>query len=143
MLNLTKETLHLLREQILRQRELNPRDRGGRGWQSKKYTDQPFAWFEDVYRAVELQEGVIVSWWMNVNTLGEYTNWHAHHPWPKVGVLYVAVPAGLIEFRQGGSYWRETPKPGDLLVFAGELEHRVLPNTSNEVRISIAFNFKR
>ena len=126
-----------LAEQIQTQRELNPRDRGGRGWQSRTYTDQPFAWFDDVYRTVEAEVGAIDSWWMNVNTPGEYTGWHSHSRWSKVGVLYVQVPAGAIEFRQGGAYWTESPKPGDLLVFPGDLEHRVLPNTSEQVRISI------
>ena len=143
MFSLTKETLYLLREQILRQRELDPRDRGSRGWQSRPYTDQPFAWFEETYRAVEAEQGAIDSWWMNANTAGEYTGWHAHHRWTRVGVLYVAVPAGLIEFRKGGAYWTESPKAGDLLVFPGDLEHRVLPNTSEAVRISVAFNFKK
>lgn len=132
-----------LAEQILLQREFDPRDRGSRGWQSKTYTDQPFAWFNDVYQTVEAQEGFIDSWWMNANTAGEYTGWHSHSRWSKVGVLYVAVPSGDIEFKQGGAYWTESPKPGDLLVFHGDLEHRVLPNTSSDVRISIAFNFKR
>jgi hypothetical protein len=130
-------------EQIQQQRDLNPRDRGTRGWQSKTYTDQPFAWFNAVYRAVEAEQGPIDSWWFNVNTPGEYTGWHAHDRWHKVGVLYVQIPAGLIEFRQGGAYWTETPQAGDLLVFPGSLEHRVLPNSSKDVRISIAFNFKR
>ena len=135
--------IDLVREQILLQRELNPRDRGGRGWQSRTYTDQPFAWFESVYKAVEAEQGPIDSWWMNVNIPGEYTGWHSHSRWDRVGVLYVQVPAGLIEFRQGAAYWTETPKAGDLLVFPGSLEHRVLPNTSKDVRISVAFNFKR
>jgi hypothetical protein len=132
-----------LAEQIKLQRDLNPRDRGSRGWQSVPYTSQPFPWFDSVYKAVEAQEGAIDSWWFNVNTPGEYTGWHAHVRWPKVGVLYVQVPAGDIEFRQGASYWTETPKPGDLLVFPGELEHRVKPNASSSIRISVAFNFKR
>jgi hypothetical protein len=130
-------------EQIQQQRDLNLRDRGQRGWQSKSYTDQPFAWFDAVYRAVEAQEGSIDSWWFNVNTPGEYTGWHSHSRWARVGVLYIAVPAGAIEFRQGGAYWTESPKPGDLLVFPGSLEHRVLPNTSSDTRISVAFNFNR
>jgi hypothetical protein len=130
-------------EQIQQQRDLNPRDRGSRGWQSRPRTDQPFAWFETVYRAVEAEQGPIDSWWFNVNTQGEYTRWHAHDRWHKVSVLYVQVPAGDIEFRQGGAYWTESPRAGDLLVFPGSLEHRVLPNTSGQVRISIAFNFKR
>jgi hypothetical protein len=129
--------------QIQHQRDLDPRDRGTRGWQSRPYTGQPFPWFESVYRAVEAQEGAIDSWWFNVNTQGEHTGWHSHSRWARVGVLYVQVPAGLIEFRQGGAYWRETTKAGDLLVFPGSLEHRVLPNTSEQVRISIAFNFKK
>jgi hypothetical protein len=131
-----------LKDHILLQHELNPRDRGSRGWQSKTYTDQPFPWFEDVYRAVEAQEGSIDSWWMNVNTPGEYTGWHSHSRWNKVSVLYVQVPNGDIEFKQGGAYWRETPKAGDLLVFPGVLEHRVLKNMSEDFRISVAFNFK-
>ena len=132
-----------LAEQIQAQRRLDPQDRSGRGWQSRTYTDQPFPWFESVYQAVEAEQGSIDSWWFNVNTQGEYTGWHSHSRWARVGVLYVQVPGGDIEFRQGGAYWTESPKPGDLLVFAGELEHRVLPNTSKDVRISVAFNFKR
>ena len=132
-----------LAELIQHERELNPRDRDGRGWQSKAYTDQPFDWFASTYKAVEAEAGEIDSWWMNVNTPGEYTGWHAHHRWPRVAVLYISVPGGDIEFRQGGAYWTETTKQGDLLVFSGDLEHRVLPNTSNDVRISVAFNFKK
>jgi hypothetical protein len=30
-----------------------------------------------------------------------------------------------------------------LLVFPGKLDHRVRPNNSEQVRISVAFNFKR
>jgi len=138
----TLADIDLLREQIMLQRELNPRDRGGRGWQSVPYTSQPFSWFESTYQQVQAEQGPIDSWWMNVNTPGEYTGWHAHHSWDKVAVLYVAVPGGAIEFRQGAAYWTETPRAGDLLVFPGSLEHRVRPNASNQVRVSIAFNFK-
>ena len=127
---------------ILEQRRLNPRDRAGRGWQSREYTDQPFSWFESVYQQVVEKQGAVDSWWFNVNTQGEYTGWHAHNRWTRVGVLYVSAPAGDIEFRQGGAYWCETPKQGDLLVFPGKLDHRVLPNTSLDIRISVAFNFK-
>ena len=127
---------------ILEQRRLNPRDRNGRGWQSRAYTDQPFAWFESVYNSVVAEQGAVDSWWFNVSTTGEYTGWHAHNRWTRVGVLYVSVPAGDIEFRQGEGYWTETPKQGDLLVFPGKLTHRVRSNNSQAVRISIAFNFK-
>ena len=132
-----------LAELIQEQRELDHRRRLGAGWQSRAYTDQPFAWFESVYNSVVEQQGAVDSWWFNVNLQGEGTGWHAHHRWTRVGVLYVTVPAGDIEFRQGGAYWTETPKQGDLLVFPGKLDHRVRPNTSTEQRISVAFNFKR
>jgi quercetin dioxygenase-like cupin family protein len=132
-----------LANHIVEQRRQNPQDRNGRGWQSQAYRDQPFDWFDSVYKAVEAEAGEIDSWWMNANTPGEYTGWHAHHRWPRVAVLYVSVPAGVIEFKQGGAYWTETPQRGDLLVFPGDLEHRVRPNTSKDVRISVAFNFKK
>jgi hypothetical protein len=131
-----------LAEHIVEQRRRNPQDRNGKGWQSQAYRDQPFAWFDSVYKVVEAEAGEIDSWWFNVNTPGEYTGWHAHHRWPRVAVLYVSVPAGVIEFRQGGAYWTETPEQGDLLIFPGKLDHRVRPNTSTEQRISVAFNFK-
>ena len=131
-----------LAELIQHERELNLRDRDGRGWQSVPYTGQPFAWFDSVYQAVEAEVGEIDSWWFNVNTTREYTGWHAHHRWSKVAVLYVSVPGGDIEFRQGEGYWTETPQAGDLLVFPGSLEHQVRPNASGAVRISVAFNFK-
>jgi hypothetical protein len=132
-----------LAEQIQQQRELDHRRRYGAGWQSIGYTGQPFAWFDATYRAVEAQEGAIDTWWFNANLQGEGTGWHSHSQWARVGVLYISVPAGLIEFKKGEAYWTESPRAGDLLVFAGSLEHRVLPNTSEQVRISVAFNFKR
>ena len=131
-----------LAEHIREQRRLNPRDRQGRGWQSVKYHSQPFSWFASVYSSVEEQAGTIDSWWFNVNETTEYTNWHAHVNHTTVAVLYVTVPGGSIEFRQGEGAWTETPNAGDLLIFPGSLEHRVQLNTSNDIRISVAFNFK-
>lgn len=131
-----------LSELIVEQRRLNPRDRQGRGWQSQRYDSQPFPWFDSVYQQVEQQLGPIDSWWFNVNESTEYTNWHAHNNHSQVAVLYVAVPGGAIEFRRGEEIRRETPKSGDLLVFLGTLEHRVLPNKSGDCRVSVAFNLK-
>jgi quercetin dioxygenase-like cupin family protein len=132
-----------LAEQILLRRELDHRRRYGAGWQSIGYTGQPFPWFESVYRAVEAEQGAIDTWWFNANLQGEGTGWHSHSRWARVGVLYVQVPGGDIEFRQGGAYWTESPQAGDLLVFPGDLEHRVLTNHSTDFRISVVFNFKR
>lgn len=129
-----------LAERIIEQRRLNPRDRQGRGWQSVRYHSQPFPWFDSVYRAVEAELGTIDAWWFNVNESTEYTNWHAHPNHRMVAVLYVTVPGGAIEFKDGASYWQKIPKPGDLLIFSGKLEHRVLSNENKDARISIAFN---
>jgi hypothetical protein len=131
-----------LAELIQQQRELDHRRRYGAGWQSIGYTGQPFAWFDATYRAVEVEVGSIDTWWFNANLQGEGTGWHTHSQWERVGVLYVQVPGGDIEFKKGEAYWTESPQAGDLLVFPGSLEHRVLPNSSEQVRISIAFNFK-
>lgn len=132
-----------LADLISEQRRLNPKDREGRGWQSDRYHSQPFSWFESVYCAVEQQVGSIDAWWFNVNESTEYTNWHAHNNHKTVAVLYVTVPGGAIEFKEGEGYWQETPSAGDLLVFSGSLEHRVLPNPNRDPRISVAFNFKK
>jgi hypothetical protein len=129
-----------LGDEIVALRKEDSRYRGLSGWQSKPYTSQPFSWFEDVYSSVEQQIGPIDSFWFNVNTTGEGTGWHSHSRYRTVAVLYVTVPSGNIEFRQGEAYWRETPKSGELLVFPGSLEHRVLANTSTDCRISVAFN---
>ena len=129
-----------LGDEIVALRRQDTRDLGTRGWQSKPYTSQPFSWFDEVYSSVKQQIGVIDSFWFNVNTPGESTGWHSHSRYRTVAVLYISVPGGDIEFRQGGAYWRETPRAGDLLVFPGSLEHRVLSNTSTDCRISVAFN---
>lgn len=129
-----------LGDEIVALRKQDTRNLGSRGWQSKPYTSQPFFWFADVYRSVEQHLGAIDSFWFNVNTHGEGTGWHSHSRYKTVAVLYISVPGGDIEFRQGEAYWTETPKAGDLLVFSGSLEHRVLSNDTKDYRISIAFN---
>ena len=129
-----------LGDEIVALRRKDTRNQGSRGWQSNPYTSQPFSWFEEVYHSVEQQIGPIDSFWFNVNTRGQSTGWHSHSRYCTVAVLYVTVPSGDIEFRQGEAYWSETPKSGDLLVFPGSLEHRVLANTSTDCRISVAFN---
>ena len=129
-----------LGNEIVALRREDTGNRGSRGWQSKPYTSQPFSWFDEVYSSVKQQIGPIDSFWFNVNTTGEGTGWHSHSRYQTVAVLYISVPSGDIEFRQGGAYWTETPRAGDLLVFPGSLEHRVLANNSTDYRISVAFN---
>ena len=57
-------------------------------------------------------------------------------------MLYVQVPenSGGIEFRRQEEYQVFYPTAGDFIEFSGNLAHRVLPNLSDDYRISVAFN---
>lgn len=85
----------------------------------------------------------VMRLWINVNGPGHYNKWHTHGL-SNVAVLYVSVPenSGDIEFRRGDETYKITPKVGQLIMFPGTLEHRVLENKSSEKRISIAINLK-
>ena len=75
---------------------------------------------------------------------------HDHSDSPLSGVYYVSIPkgAGAIEFRdprfRGGDHnWAIYPKPGELIMFPGWLEHKVRPTFKRKEsrdRISVAFN---
>ena len=82
--------------------------------------------------------------WFNVNSPGHSNRWHKHSRDELVTVTYVKTNpnSGAIEFRQDDYTYAYTPNPGEILVFPGAIEHRVLENISNESRISIACNFK-
>lgn len=137
-----------IKEEIIKQRLENYRYREKRGWQSKGLINQPFAWlnaaFDQILNIIG-KEYVLDRWWMNVNTDGEYTDWHQHHTWEKVAVLYINCPinCGNIEFRKKEEYFSISPNNGDLIVFPGNLEHRVQKNNSQDYRVSVAFNFKK
>jgi hypothetical protein len=82
--------------------------------------------------------------WFNVNGTGHSNRWHKHSRDELVTVTYVKTnpDSGAIEFRHGDYTYACTPNPGEILVFSGAIEHRVLENISDESRISIACNFK-
>ena len=75
---------------------------------------------------------------------------HDHSDSPLSGVYYVSIPkgSGAIEFRdprfRGGDHnWAIFPKPGELIMFPGWLEHKVRPTfkeANDRDRISVAFN---
>lgn len=83
--------------------------------------------------------------WFNINGPGHSNRWHKHSKDEIVSVAYVNADSlsGAIEFRDGGKTFSYAPIPGDLLIFDGSVEHRVLENNSNIQRISIACNFKK
>jgi hypothetical protein len=112
------------------------------GWQGViEHHDLP--WVEELRNTIEtITVKTTRRFWFNVNGPGHYNVWHRHFNDCHAAVLYIKVPenSGSIEFRQGDELAQISPKPGMLLVFPGTLEHRVLPNLSDDVRISLATN---
>jgi uncharacterized protein (TIGR02466 family) len=55
-------------------------------------------------------------------------------------------PARMMDFQRSclvsDEYFSHQPKVGELLLFPSWLPHFVLPNTSNEERISVSFNIE-
>jgi hypothetical protein len=89
----------------------------------------------------ELRSG----FWLNAMSPGQSTSRHSHEENDEVlsGVYYVTAQAdsGDILFHDPPFETRVTPQAGLLLLFAPELAHSVEPNTSDQLRLSIAFNF--
>lgn len=120
--------------------------RGGRNgtWHSVRNQDNPYPWFQNTYDrvATAVQPLIIDQWWFNCGETGDEYLWHSHKPHRYSAVLYLKVPekSGGIEFRKYEEYQIFHPKAGDFIKFAGNLAHRVLPNLSDDYRISVAFN---
>jgi len=134
-----------VRTEILSLRQSQPQDRAQRAWQSRPTREIP-DWLASLHDCVwDIVGRDLTSdlWWANVADQGCRTEWHDHPRFDRVAVAYVTEDNSSIEFREGAGYWQETPKQGDLLVFSGQLAHRILPNTNKDVRISVAFNFKK
>lgn len=115
-------------------------------WHSKRIRTNPYTWFNSTFTQVEQAIGnlKIGEWWFNVAKPGEEYRWHEHVPYTHTAVLYLQVPdnSGAIEFRKYEEYQQLNPSAGDFIEFSGNLAHRVLPNLSNDYRISVAFNLK-
>ena len=101
--------------------------------------------------------------WANINPPGGYNQSHIHPNSLFSGVYYVkgqpnSGRLGLMDPRPGSQQcmpnrkkvklprelWRETyydPIPGRLIMFPSWMWHKVEPNKSNDIRISVSFNF--
>ena len=101
--------------------------------------------------------------WANINPPGGYKNSHIHPNSLFSGVYYVkgqpnSGRLSLMDPRPGAQQcmptrkkgklprelWRETyydPIPGRLIMFPAWMWHKVEPNKSNDIRISVSFNF--
>ena len=101
------------------------------------------------------------NYWFNVNEYGNYNDLHNHMGAIFSGVFYINVPqekAGNIKFQRDddidyylpklknyntvtGSSISYPPANGKLYIFPGWLKHSVDANLSQELRISMSFNY--
>ena len=119
----------------------------------------------EIYREELLsREPIIGNMWANINPPGGYNRPHIHPNSHFSGVYYIKAPqnSGEIVFNDPRSaahmvmpervkdikppshLWREVrviPLEGRMLMFPSWLWHCVEPNESNDIRISVSFNF--
>lgn len=137
-------------QHILKIKESNPgvKYTNVGGWHST-YTEIIPDWFinkTSIIKEIVGKEYFLNKYWFNVNGQGHYNKWHAHSVKHMVAVYYIKVPSksGNIEFRKNKTtiFKSFEPKPGQVIIFPGNLEHQVRKNESDDLRISAAFNFK-
>lgn len=111
------------------------------------------------YQNWETSQLQLVSAWANVLGPGGWNAPHHHFPRHWSGVYYVSVgqcgnsredPGGMIEFlsptpwlsaiNHAGNFLH-SPKDGLMIVFPSSIYHFVHPHATNEMRVSIAYNF--
>lgn len=115
-------------------------------------------------QATKFRGITITQLWANINRRGDWNAPHRHLPASWSGVFYLRMPkeqqqsksrntvkAGDILFFDPGAptfmygrneYINYSPEENLLFLFPSQLLHMVAPNSSDEPRISIAFNFK-
>ena len=132
--------------------------------QFKPLVDELFKMQHQVFKEEWLdREPVLGNMWANINYKGGYNRPHIHpnslfsgvyyvHAQPNSGKLVCNDPRPGIQTnmptRVKGQppkhLWREIhlePKEGRILMFPSWLWHCVEPNESNDIRISVSFNF--
>ena len=131
----------------------------------KPLVDELFKMQIEMYREEFLsREPIIGNMWANINPPGGYNRPHIHPNSHFSGVYYIKAPqnSGEIVFNDPRSaahmvmpervkdikppshLWREVrvnPLEGRMLMFPSWLWHCVEPNESNDLRISVSFNF--
>ena len=131
----------------------------------KPLVDELFKMQMEIYREELLsREPIIGNMWANINPSGGYNRPHIHPNSHFSGVYYIKAPqnSGEIVFNDPRSaahmvmpdrvkdikppshLWREVrvnPLEGRMLMFPSWLWHCVEPNGSNDIRISVSFNF--
>lgn len=91
--------------------------------------------------------------WVNFQEANEFNPVHNHNG-DLSYIIYLDIPEsireehtkskisvrGIIEFSFNNSFFRVSPKTGDMIIFPSDLFHCVYPFESNETRISLAGN---
>jgi hypothetical protein len=117
------------------------------GWQSTQYSDtKDIPWIKDFLKECCLTANatsIPTAIWFNISPKNAHHRWHSHGGASTIGIFYIQIPAnsGNIEFRHNNILKSITPYEGLLLIAPAGIEHQVLPNASDEDRISMAFNF--
>ena len=130
----------------------------------KPLVDELFKMQHEVYKSEWLDRGPkLGNMWANINYSGGYNKPHIHPNSLFSGVYYVKTPPNCgrlicqdprpgiqtcMPTRKKGQppkhLWREIhlePKVNRILMFPAWLWHCVEPNESNDIRISVSFNF--
>ena len=131
----------------------------------KPLVDELFKMQMEIYKEEFLtREPIIGNMWANINPPGGYNRPHVHPNSHFSGAYYIKAPqnSGEIVFNDPRSsahmvmpdrvkdikppshLWREVrvnPLEGRILMFPSWLWHCVEPNGSNDIRISVSFNF--
>ena len=125
----------------------NPELRSNRlGWQSPQYENtNNIKWIDDFLSecmSIANIKKLPNQLWFNISPKNSYHDWHSHGRYNRIGVFYIQIPenSGNIEFKDSDKIYSITPYEGLLLIAPGGIEHRVLPNNSDQDRISMAFN---
>ena len=142
------------------------------GWQSTSYYVVKHNFINTLFNVIKPKLNIIynemlvnsdvslVNYWFNVNKKFDYNMMHQHAFSYYSAVLYTKTPvnSGNLVFRRPdrlretvefkdvnehnfGIYWTQ-PEVGKLIIFPSFLEHYVEQNLSDDMRISIAFNFR-
>tara|TARA_Y100001938_G_scaffold23471_1_gene30596 strand:+ start:19 stop:603 length:585 start_codon:yes stop_codon:yes gene_type:complete len=130
----------------------------------KPLVDELFIMQEQVFAEEWLENGATIgNMWANINPPGGYNMPHVHPNSHFSGVYYIKAPkdSGNIVFNEPktGAHmvmprrkegkppshlWKEVhvdPLEGRIIIFPSWLWHSVQPNKSNDIRISVSFNF--
>ena len=130
----------------------------------KPLVDELFKMQNEIFKEEFLEsEPILGNMWANINPPGGYNRPHLHPNCHYSGVYYIKTPknSGQIIFNDPRTtshmvmpnrikatpppdLWREVrvdPLVGRIIMFPAWLWHCVEPNESNDIRISVSFNF--